>query len=181
MASVTPADRLEHLAREVGQDVLAYLARRVTPVEDAADVYSQVLTVTWQKLRVVPTDDREAFAWMLGVARKCLANHRRSVTRRSALADRLRDDLRTAVVEPDPTARLDAELALELLSEDDRELVTLVYWEQLTTAEAADVLGISAGAARKRLERARTTLRSHLFGNELCASGTPEGGSGLYT
>jgi len=177
---VTPTDRLERLARVVGQDVLAYLARRVTPVEDAADVYSQVLTITWQKLRVVPEDDREAFAWMLGVARRCLANHRRGAARRTALADRLREDLRSAVTEPDPTARLDAELALESLSEDDRELVTLVYWEQLTTAEAADVLGISASAARKRLERARTTLRSHLANDELCPSGTPEGGSGLY-
>ena len=77
MARVTPVDRLERLARTAGPDVLAYLARRVSPAEDAADIYSQVLTITWQKLRVVPDDDGEAFAWMLGVARKCLANHRR--------------------------------------------------------------------------------------------------------
>lgn len=154
------AERLEHLAGTVGPDVLAYLARRVSPVEDAADVYSQVLTITWQKLRVVPTEDREAFAWMLGVARRCLANHRRGLLRRSALADRLRHEVRTAVSEPDDGAGVDAQRALASLSDADQELVTLVYWEGLTCAEAAGVLGISGAAARKRLERARAALRS---------------------
>ena len=159
---MSPADRLEHLAATVGPDVLGYLARRVTPVEDAADLYSQVLTITWQKLRVVPDDDREAFAWMLGVARRCLANHRRSGVRRSALADRLRAELPAAVAGPDTDAAVDAERALARLRDEDRELVTLVYWEQLTTKEAAAVLGASEAAARKRLERARATRRELL-------------------
>jgi RNA polymerase sigma-70 factor (ECF subfamily) len=163
MAAVSAAtQRLEHLAGTVGPDVLAYLARRVSPVEDAADLYSQVLTITWQKLRAVPADDREAFAWMLGVARRCLANHRRGLMRRSALADRLRDEVRAAVTEPDEGARVDAERTLATLSDADRELVTLVYWEGLSCAEAAQVLGVSGAAARKRLERARATLRSRV-------------------
>lgn len=154
--------RLEHLAREAGPGVLAYLARRVTPVEDAADVYSQVLTITWRKLRAVPSDDREAFAWMLGVARRCLANHRRGAVRRSALADRLRLQLSDTVELPDVAARVDAERALARLSDDDRELVTLVYWDQLTATDAGRVIGLSEAAARKRLERARRQLREHL-------------------
>lgn len=152
--------RLEHLATTVGPDVLAYLARRVDPREDAADVYQQVLTITWRKLRAVPADDQEAFAWMLGVARRCLANHRRAGVRRSALADRVRDDLRVAVRAPDPAVAARANQLLAKLSEDDRELVTLVHWEGLTLAAAAGVLGISAAAARKRMERLRRTLQA---------------------
>ncbi len=163
MATVSAAeDRLDHLAATVGPDVLAYLARRVTPIDDAADIYAQVLTITWQKLRVVPAEDREAFAWMLGVARRCLANHRRGLVRRVALAARLREQLRAAVTEPDDAARLDADRALASLSVEDRELVKLVYWEQLTCAEAARIVGVSGAAARKRLERARAALRSWL-------------------
>lgn len=154
--------RLEHLARVVGPDVLAYVSRRVTPLDDAADVYAQVLTITWRRLPVVPRDDREAFGWMLGVARRCLSNHGRGQGRRTALADRLRHHLPHAVTPPDHDAAIDAERALDNLSEDDRELVTLVYWEQLTAAEAARVVGISAAAARKRLERARRCLRDLL-------------------
>ncbi len=160
--------RLEGLARTVGTDVLAYLTRRTTPVCDAADLYAQVLSITWRRMCSVPDDDREALAWMIGVARGCLANHRRGQTRRQALADRLRRDLVEAITMPDLVERMDAERALAMLSEDDQELVTLVYWEGLTSALAAQVLGISPDAARKRLERARVSLRS-----ELSPSGPP--------
>ncbi len=154
--------RLEGLARTVGTDVLAYLTRRTTPVCEAADLYSQVLSITWRRMRSVPDDDREALAWMIGVARGCLANHRRGQTRRQGLAERLRRDLVEATTMPDVAARMDAERVLATLSEEDRELVTLVYWEGLTCALAASVLGISPAAARKRLERARVSLRSEL-------------------
>lgn len=156
------ADRLDHLARTAGPGVLAYLARRTTPVEDAADVYAQVLTITWRKLAAVPADDDAACAWMFGVARRCLANHRRGATRRTALADRLRRELPRVVSDPDPAAVVDAERALSRLSDDDRELVRLVYWDELPVAMAAEVLRISAAAARKRLERARAALRAEL-------------------
>ena len=45
--------------------------------------------------------------------------------------------------------------ALCTLSEPDRELLLLVAWEGLTSAEAAEVLGISKVATRSRLHRAR--------------------------
>lgn len=157
---MTPAERFEELARAVGPDVLAYLARRATPREDAADLYQQVLVTTWRRFPVVPHDRREAFAWMLGVARRVLANHRRGAVRRSALTERLAEHLRTAV--RDPQVDLSAELAA--LPADDAELLGLVHWEGLTLAEAAGVIGISAAAARKRMERARGRLRELLAG-----------------
>lgn len=152
---MTPDERFDHLARSVGPDVLAYLARRVQPREDAADVFQQVLLTTWRRLRVVPTDDRAAFGWMLGTARRCLANHRRAGVRRSALADRLREQVVVATTGPD----LDVSDLLAGLAPDDAELLTLVHWEGLTIAEAGGVLGLSPAAARKRMERARSRLR----------------------
>jgi RNA polymerase sigma-70 factor (ECF subfamily) len=38
-------------------------------------------------------------------------------------------------------------------------VLLLVAWEELTPAEAADVLGIPQGTARSRLHRARAELR----------------------
>lgn len=166
---MTPDQRFDHLARTVGPDVLAYLARRTDPREDAADVFQQVLLITWRRLRVVPLDDRAAFGWMLGTARKCLANHRRAGVRRSALADRLREQVLVATTGPE----VDVSDLLATLSSDDAELVTLVHWEGLTLAEAGAVLGLSPAAARKRMERARARLRnSRLGGPELPTRGT---------
>jgi RNA polymerase sigma-70 factor (ECF subfamily) len=51
---------------------------------------------------------------------------------------------------------------LSTLPDDDRELLTLVAWEGLTPAQAAGVLGLTPGATRVRLHRARTRLRAAL-------------------
>jgi RNA polymerase sigma-70 factor (ECF subfamily) len=48
---------------------------------------------------------------------------------------------------------------LERLGADDREVVSLRHFEQLSTAETAAVLGISEAAAGKRYVRALTRLR----------------------
>jgi RNA polymerase sigma-70 factor, ECF subfamily len=48
------------------------------------------------------------------------------------------------------------------LRADDAELRRLWAWEQLTPAEIATVLGISANAASIRLHRARERLRGQL-------------------
>ena len=53
-----------------------------------------------------------------------------------------------------------------------RQELTLASARRLQTTDL--VLGISAGAARKRLERARTTLR-HWLDNDRHASGTIAG------
>lgn len=172
---MTPDERFDHLARTVGPDVLAYLARRVQPREDAADVFQQVLLTTWRRLRVVPADERAAFGWMLGTARKCLANQRRAGARRSALADRLREQVAVATTSPE----LDVSGLLAQLAPDDAELLTLVHWEGLTIAEAGAVLGLSPAASRKRIERARPRLRgkSPLDGPELPRGRTESPGS----
>ncbi|WP_442940214.1 RNA polymerase sigma factor [Nocardioides sp. B-3] len=93
---------------------------------------------------------------MLGVARRTLANHRRGGIRRAALADRLRAVTHTATTAPSEAAGERADALLASLSPDDRELVTLIHWEDPAIREAASVVGISAAAARKRLERIRS-------------------------
>ena len=69
----------------------------------------------------------------------------------------------------DAAARLDAGNdrallvgALLTLRADEREMLLLVAWEELTPTEAAAVLGIPAATARTRLHRARLHVRAHL-------------------
>jgi RNA polymerase sigma-70 factor (ECF subfamily) len=52
--------------------------------------------------------------------------------------------------------------ALGELPVEEREVLLLVSWEQLTPAEAAAAVGIPAGTARSRLHRARGRLRDRL-------------------
>ncbi|MGB0101650.1 MAG: sigma factor-like helix-turn-helix DNA-binding protein, partial [Nocardioides sp.] len=61
----------------------------------------------------------------------------------------------------------DADLheALAALRPEDAELLRLWAWEQLTPAEIAVVLDVSANAAGVRLHRARARLREQLGKN----------------
>ena len=52
--------------------------------------------------------------------------------------------------------------ALDQLSRAEREALQLVLWEQLSHAEAAQVLGCSANAVAIRVHRAKARLRELL-------------------
>ena len=124
---MTPDERrLEHLAATCGPRVLGYLARP-TAHHDAADVYAEVLATTWRRIAAVPGDDARALGWMIGTARRCLANHRRGSKRRLDATHRLEQTLATAAPPPEPDSCL-AEAMAEL-APDDAELLRLVYWD----------------------------------------------------
>ena len=50
--------------------------------------------------------------------------------------------------------------ALALLGPQQREILTLVAWEDLTIADAGRALGIPPGTARRHLHEARMALRN---------------------
>ena len=50
--------------------------------------------------------------------------------------------------------------ALAKLRPEEREVLTLVAWEDLTVADAARTLGMPAGTARRLLHQARMALRN---------------------
>jgi RNA polymerase sigma factor (sigma-70 family) len=52
--------------------------------------------------------------------------------------------------------------AMNELSELDREIITLIAWDNLTPGEVATVLGMSANVVRVRTHRARAKLRAAL-------------------
>jgi RNA polymerase sigma-70 factor (ECF subfamily) len=149
------SERFDALARECLEPLRRYLARR-TDAETAADVLGDTLLVAWRRFDDVPAD--AALPWLYGVARNCLANAERGVRRRARLAARL-------TAEPaadDAPEAADLHEALGGLTDTERELVRLWAWEQLTPAEIATVVGISANAVSIRLTRARQHLRELL-------------------
>ncbi|HEY9408236.1 MAG TPA: sigma-70 family RNA polymerase sigma factor [Jiangellaceae bacterium] len=148
-------ERYERLARDLGPRVLGYLVRRTDQREDAADLLAEVLTTAWRRIDAVPPDPDDALPWLLGVARKTLANHQRGVRRRQALADWLRDHLGAAVTPAPGEDALAVRQVLGRLDPDDCELLTLTAWDGLTAEQASAVVKVSAAAVRKRLERAR--------------------------
>jgi RNA polymerase sigma factor (sigma-70 family) len=141
------------------REVLAYALRRTTDADDAADVVAETFLVAWRRLPEVPPGE-EARPWLYAVARRTLANQRRGEHRRHRLAERLRTDLVAVTAAHSPAEERDEQFQAALMSlrDDDSEILRLTAWEELSPAQAARVLGISAIAARSRLHRARRRL-----------------------
>jgi RNA polymerase sigma-70 factor (ECF subfamily) len=144
--------------------LLGYVVRRVDQPVDAADILADVFLVAWRRMDEIP-DDSDCLYWLYGVARRSIANHRRGARRREAATDRLRSQFvaMIALVDaPQETAHPALLTALARLSDEDREVLTLTSWDELSTAEVARVLDVKPGTARVRLHRARARLRSEL-------------------
>jgi RNA polymerase sigma factor (sigma-70 family) len=148
--------------------VLGYALRRVDEPADAADALAATFLVAWRRIDDVPKDEM-ALPWLLAVARRALANERRGTRRRHALAERLGSELARQVpvpVMPAPGEVADVWRALATLPEEDREILLLAGWEELTPAQIAVVLDLRPVTARSRLHRARRRLRVQLGGEE---------------
>jgi RNA polymerase sigma factor (sigma-70 family) len=151
--------RFEALWRAHYSDVLGYALRRVTEESAASDVAAETFTVAWRRFDGAQDPSR---AWLLAIARRVLANHLRGERRRDALLARVRLEQPAAgqsgVSEGDELLAA----AFNALSAQDREVLSLVTWHELTPAEAAEVLGISSGRFSVRLHRAKARLRRKL-------------------
>jgi RNA polymerase sigma-70 factor (ECF subfamily) len=157
----TDEDRFDALYREYYSRVLAYALRRTT-ADVASDVVADTFLVAWRRLERVPD---EPLPWLLGVARKTLANSRRTARRRAALIERVAAQEgaeRLVDVEADAVGATTIAEALERLPGRDQELLALIAWEKLSVADAATVLGLSAPTCRMRLQRARRRLAGEL-------------------
>ena len=130
-------------------------ALRRTDRDTAQDVVAETFTVAWRRLDKVP---EKPLPWLYGVARRVLANQRRSTRRLTSLRRKLEPDADTAPELADP----ELAAALRALPAIDREILALVAWEGLTAAEAAVVLDCTSTAARLRLHRARARLAAAL-------------------
>jgi RNA polymerase sigma-70 factor, ECF subfamily len=148
--------RFEALYRAHAGAVLAY-ARRRTDAAAADDVVADVFLTVWRRLADVPSDP---LPWLLGIARRILANRRRSEARTAALHDRLASTAPSQASDDRRSGSLDEKVedALRALSDRDREILLLVAWDGLEPARAARALGVRSGAFAVRLHRARRRL-----------------------
>lgn len=159
------ASEFETLYNAHHRAVLAYCARRASRT-DAWDAASEVFVVAWRRLNQVPAGD-EARPWLFGVAYRVLSNQRRSAYRRRNLFKKAAAaETQSGQMSDEPVVRSDEEnqvvTALEKLRADDREIIQLACWEDLTPTEISGILGISRNAVDKRYSRAKQRLARDL-------------------
>ncbi|MBS1878594.1 MAG: sigma-70 family RNA polymerase sigma factor [Actinobacteria bacterium] len=161
------AARFEAIFRSFYPRVLAYALRRCDDRASAEEATAETFLVAWRRLDVVPL---EALPWLLGVARKVLANERRRASRRPPDGPSVPLELVAVADAQQPIPEVVADrtafaAAFAGLSENDREALALIAWEGLQPREAAAVVGCSTAVFSVRLHRARRRLLKELQAN----------------
>jgi len=131
----------------------------------AAEDITQIVFQRMLKYRHTYRDDGSFTAWMYHLARRCAADHfRKSAASPSAIDPQALNEhpdgaphARDRAVAKDEHALL--HLALDRLDRDDREVLLLSRFQELSFAEVATILDCSVGAAKVRAHRALKTLR----------------------
>lgn len=158
------ASRFEAMFGETHSRVFAYALRRTGDRHAAEEVTSETYLVAWRRFDAMPD---ERLPWLLGTARKVLANQRRSSKRRLPDGPHAPLELVEAADPGTPIPELIAEReafasAFGALAPRDREVLALIAWDGLRPREAARVMGCTAAVFSLRLYRARRRLLKEL-------------------
>jgi len=138
--------------------VYRFALSRVRRSHLAEEVLQETMFAVWKQA------DRfcgrsKATTWILGIAR----NQAHAILRREKKGERLPEE---PASEPDPaeTAEIDVRVqrALAGLSAEHREALHLVFYEEMSLADAAAVLGVPEGTVKSRLFYARKALAEEL-------------------
>jgi RNA polymerase sigma-70 factor (ECF subfamily) len=141
-----------------------YLARRVGR-EAADDLASLCFTVAFERRGSFNDRFGDARPWLYGIATNLLREHWRSEERSLTTIVRLRRDRAGGEHDggsPDPGGDHDLGRALAALEPEQRDVLLLYAWAELSYGEIAVALGVPLGTVRSRLARARERVRAEL-------------------
>jgi len=145
--------------------VYHHALRMTTNVHDAEDVVAGTFFELWRRRPSVRVVDGSVLPWLLVTATNLSRNLTRGIRRyRKLIASLPRDaDVRSSedvALEKIEGVYLAANVreAMSTLAPVDAALIMLTTFENYSSAQVGAALGISDGAARTRLHRARTRL-----------------------
>jgi RNA polymerase sigma factor (sigma-70 family) len=145
--------------------VFAQALRLTSSVHDAEDVTAVVFLEAWRRREAMREVNESVIGWLLVTTNHVFHNFSRGNRRyRAALAN-----LPAAEHAPDHAGTVDDRLdgdakrselrnALSRLPRRDQDILVLCLIEELSTAAAAEVLGVAQGTVKSRLSRAKGRL-----------------------
>ncbi len=167
----------EELVREESSRLYFVILRIVKDEEEAKSLVQETFLQAYKSLDRFRGESKLS-TWLIGIGINLARSSRRKTSRYDTLAEedmeRLQPSFKMGAYteeyspwRPDAVAeksqrREIVHRAIEQLSDTYREIIILRDIEQLDTAETAQALDITEGAARVRLHRARQALRALL-------------------
>lgn len=142
-----------------------FVFRRTASWDTADDAVGVVFSEAWRQRQSIRLLEGSMRPWLLGVAANLVRRRWRSHERAARAMARLGQQLVIEDHAVDVIRRIDDERRLahvlrrlDALPHDQREVLLLWVWEELSYDEIAVALGIPVGTVRSRLSRARVAL-----------------------
>src|SRR5687767_3378544 len=172
MSGTAVAGGVEAAWRELHEQLLGFIARRVRTREDAEDILQEVMLRIHRSSGELERVERVT-GWIYRIAGNAIVEYYRKPARRELPAGWQADveepgESELVADEPD-TAELRGELArclkplVERLPASYRQALVLTELEGVTQAEAASRLGLSVSGMKTRVQRARGRLKDLLL------------------
>lgn len=131
---------------------------------DAADITQVVFVAAWQGRQGFDPDAGSLPAWLLGITRRKVADHWRAVNR----VPEPREDV-DLPDDPQPDAGIETTVErvlladeLERLGEPQRRILELCFFQDMTHAQVASLLGLPLGTVKSHIRRSLGRLRERL-------------------
>ncbi|WP_454294307.1 RNA polymerase sigma factor [Salana multivorans] len=142
--------------------ILKVAQQRLNQPADAEDVASEVFQRAWAHH---DGGGDLNLRWVYVTLRNVVGNEYRRRDRAAVPVAEIvggHADSARGAPEPDTDDAVDIRRGLATLSDSDREVLYMAYWEDLSGTEIAEILGCSRTAVTTRLMRAKSRLRKVL-------------------
>lgn len=141
--------------------VLGYL-RRVLPPADAEDVLQRTFLDVWRS-REQYDPSRPLGGWVMGIAKHRAMDHLRRRQPEQTFAEVPEDVASDTEDLADRFARsLEVRDALQKLSDEQRQVLVLVYFNDLSLPQVAEWVGAPLGTVKARAARGLKALGAHM-------------------
>ena len=163
----------ESLIRKYQKQVHAQALRSINDFQIAEDIVQETFLQVYQQLETL--EDPKLFPkWLYVIVnRRCIAWLRKNRLQTQPLEETDISEIETeaysqyvAEEHAKTTAEAQRDLVKKLLTklkESDREVITLHYFEEMSSSEIGEFLGVSENTIKSRLRRARQRLKKYEF------------------
>jgi len=155
----------DKLYRRYSRQVFGLALRRLGDRGRAEDAVQETFVSIWRSARTYKPERGPGAPWVYGVARNAIVDRSRARTEPPAEAP----DEASLEIGPDERAeqawtQWQVHSALERLPENERTVIALAYWSDLSQSEVAAQLGIPLGTVKTRTRSALMHLSEILEG-----------------
>ena len=161
------------LVRKYQQQIHTLAWRKTGDFQIAEDIVQETFLQVYQKLDTLE-DSTQFTRWLYQIAhRRCIAWLRKNRIQTEPLEETDISEIETeaysryiATEHAKVTAESQRDLVKKLLTtlkENDREVITLHYFEEMTASEIGEALGVPENTIKSRIRRVRQRLRKYAF------------------